>query len=402
MGLHWGASHVERIVPLSIMKRIRSYADTDPVHKISEEDEEFLAVCNGKTGEVLARFRDMSTRRVSRLRLREVLSEGLDVRYGYELRDILVDDSSSRHDRVTAVFANGENIQGSCLVGCDSSSSFVRSWLLEPEKARCTEMPVISYNFTCTYTAEQASWLRTQVHPIIKCAPHPEQNTWYIIPILSVPNPEKPETWVFQHFMNLWTRDETPATSEQRLAHFKKLGKVYADPFKSAAEWVPDDTYVASDRIKHWPNATRWKSCGGKVTLAGDAAHPMCPYRAQGLNNAIRDAAEYVEAIERVLYGGYPDAEHMNGSKSRGLESNGSARKGEMKDSSEALNRTINKYDEEVFERGTREINVSAEQGYAAMHWDKYMESPRVKYGLRPTGAEYKKTANGQETERST
>ena len=273
MGLHWGATPLETCLSPALKTQMK-FAQTDPWIELTKEQDETLPICNGRTGEILIKFDAISTRRVSRAKFRQLLTSGLDVQYGRTLIDIRVEAEA---EQVTAVFADGEEAHGNVLVGCDSSSSFVRRWLLGADKARCEEMPVISYNLSCRYTADQSSWLREQVHPIMKCAPHPDQNTWYIIPTLEIKDPNDPGTWVFQHFMNLWTNEPTPSTSQERLKHFKQLAEGYAEPFRSAARWVPDDTYVPYDRIKHWPKATPWDNHGGRVTLAGDAAHPMCP-----------------------------------------------------------------------------------------------------------------------------
>jgi len=45
----------------------------------------------------------------------------------------------------------------------------------------------------------------------------------------------------------------------------------------------------------------------------------------------------------------------------------------------------IDAFDEDVFQRGKREIKISAEQGFAATHWDKYLDSPVLKYGHADT-----------------
>jgi 2-polyprenyl-6-methoxyphenol hydroxylase-like FAD-dependent oxidoreductase len=49
-----------------------------------------------------------------------------------------------------------------------------------------------------------------------------------------------------------------------------------AEPFRSAVLWMPDDTKVSFDRMVYWVTVP-WDSRQGRVTLVGDAAHPMAP-----------------------------------------------------------------------------------------------------------------------------
>jgi 2-polyprenyl-6-methoxyphenol hydroxylase-like FAD-dependent oxidoreductase len=67
-------------------------------------------------------------------------------------------------------------------------------------------------------------------------------------------------------------------TNEQQLKHVKELAMKFCDPYRSAYEWLPEDQTVWWAPLTHWdPSETahRWNNRGGRVTLAGDAAHPM-------------------------------------------------------------------------------------------------------------------------------
>ena len=112
------------------------------------------------------------------------------------------------------------------------------------------------------------------------------------------------------------------------------------------------------------------------MTLAGDAAHPMPPRkwsplgrneedrrsdliiwkyvdRGQGLNHAVCDAANLVDAILSI---------------DRGAES---------------LKVAITAYDEELVKRGAAEVNLSVKNALMVHDWDSVMDSPAMKHGIK-------------------
>lgn len=87
---------------------------------------------------------------------------------------------------------------------------------------------------------------------------------------------EAPETWKFQ-IMTSWRRaedSEEDATAAVGLAEIKMKTKDFAEPFRSANAWIPDGTPVYTNRMTYW-EPLEWNNHGGKISLAGDAAHPM-------------------------------------------------------------------------------------------------------------------------------
>lgn len=95
-------------------------------------------------------------------------------------------------------------------------------------------------------------------------------------PALDIPDPEAPETWKFQ-LMTSWRKSEDDEKDSSRavgLADVKMKYEGFAEPFRSANAWVPDRTPVYANRVTYW-EPFPWDNHGGKVSLAGDAAHPM-------------------------------------------------------------------------------------------------------------------------------
>ena len=78
--------------------------------------------------------------------------------------------------------------------------------------------------------------------------------------------------------------------------------------------------------------------------------------RGQGLNNAIQDAANYVQAMKKIKSGG------------------------NMKE-------VIDAYDKETLERGKREVALSLAQTGASHKVEVFKQSPLAKIGIKPQAA---------------
>jgi 2-polyprenyl-6-methoxyphenol hydroxylase-like FAD-dependent oxidoreductase len=136
-----------------------------------------------------------------------------------------------------------------------------------------------------------------------------------------------------------------------RLGFLKDRAQEWAEPWKSAGLSIPDDTKIPLDRGTYWESAKKWNNRSGKMTLCGDAAHPMTPHRGQGLNNALQDASNFVAAMVEVANG-------------------------------KSLKEAIDAYDQEVLERGSLEMKVSLKQTMFIHNWETLMQSPMVKMGM--------------------
>jgi len=61
-----------------------------------------------------------------------------------------------------------------------------------------------------------------------------------------------------------------------RLAQLKEKASIQAEPFRSAVQWMPEDTEITYNSMAYW-EPVPWDNHSGRVTLAGDAVHPMPP-----------------------------------------------------------------------------------------------------------------------------
>jgi 2-polyprenyl-6-methoxyphenol hydroxylase-like FAD-dependent oxidoreductase len=98
---------------------------------------------------------------------------------------------------------------------------------------------------------------------------------------MDVPDPSAPETWTFQ-LIQSWLDSSLPATADLstpagRMAFFKARAAEYAEPWRSAGAAVSEDTFIPLDHGTYWDRSQKWDNRQGRMTLAGDAAHPMTP-----------------------------------------------------------------------------------------------------------------------------
>ncbi|KAL8706784.1 MAG: hypothetical protein Q9201_000210 [Fulgogasparrea decipioides] len=354
MGLHWAAPALQSLIPDSLFSRIQT-TQVDP--HTPTKDVETLRFINGRTGEVIGLAEIEKFYRLRRSKIRALLLEGLDVRWGKSIFDITY---SKDGKTVTAHFVDGSQDTGSVLVGTDGPHSSTRGILVGEERAKCTPIDYAATMCFNTLPRDKALFLRSDPHhPLFQCAPNPA-GTFAWLGLHDASNPSDPESWVFFHYIsfpeprNISRKQKSTA---EHIAHQKTLAKEYADPFKTAYEWLADDHPAAwYGKLQHWDPGDpdhRWDNRGGRVTLAGDAAHPMTFQRGQGLNHAITDASKLCKALINI----------WNDSKGKAS--------------------AIDEYESEMILRGGEEVRLGELNTKMLHDWEKVTKSPVMLKGLK-------------------
>jgi salicylate hydroxylase len=191
-------------------------------------------------------------------------------------------DLEQTADRVVARFENGATVEADLLVGADGIHSKVRHVLLGPEKPRFTGCVA----WRGLVPAERIRDLKIEV----------ASHNWM------GPDGHVVHYWVSAgRFMNVvCVTEHGDWTSES----WTEKGNV-ADVAARYRDWHPivrgliaafSETYIWAlhDRLP----LPRWGE--GRVTLLGDACHPMLPFMAQGAAQSIEDGA----ALAAILKAG--------------------------------------------------------------------------------------------------
>ena len=183
---------------------------------------------------------------------------------------------SDTEKSVTAQFEDGTSATGILVVGADGTHSMTRHIIFNHDKDQAAAQPVpynaLNYH-VCYNDAEKARFVR-EPHPIMYHAIHPK-GYWLFVALQEAADPEKPESWVYQ-LQCTWKKgiegDDTEDVGS--IERHLERAQTFGEPFKSATSWMPKDTKLNINKVSYWI-PKKWDTRGGRVIIAGDAAHPM-------------------------------------------------------------------------------------------------------------------------------
>ncbi|MEO3929911.1 FAD-dependent monooxygenase [Micromonosporaceae bacterium B7E4] len=176
------------------------------------------------------------------------------------------------HDHVRVGLDDGTAVRARWVVGCDGASSTVR---------RLAELPFQGQTYAVPWLVVDAETDETDVEASTSMVLDPRR------PLVTMSSPGR-RRWEW-----MLRPDEDPA----RMSGTDSVRRL-------VAEWVPPEA-IRIRRVTvftfHARQATRWRR--DRVLLAGDAAHLMPPFAAQGLASGIRDAQSLGWRLAEVLRG---------------------------------------------------------------------------------------------------
>ncbi|KAK0647129.1 hypothetical protein B0T16DRAFT_391429 [Cercophora newfieldiana] len=352
--LHWALPTFNSLVPASVLQNFPD-ALCNRHLDLSNPDSFTMRCANGETGETLFCSAVPGMRRVSRQRLRRVMAADLDsaglIQWGKTLEKLDADDGDGGGP-VSLSFSDGTTFSADYVLGTDGASSKVRELLFHGAEAARIQPS----GFMCA-TAIVKHDDAAKVQPVLSS--HPVATIILgteSVGGTSVMHADKPDdisTWSIT-WIKIWRKSKLPdppaKNGPEALAWIQETTKGLADPFQSQIAWTAngDDVYI--DEMRTWVSVP-WETRNGRVTLAGDAAHPMLVYRGQGYQHAVTDADNFVKALVSV------------------------------RDEGKSREEVIGAYSSDVVERGAQAVTQSLREADMSMDLESTMKMIMAKKG---------------------
>lgn len=195
--------------------------------------------------------------------------------------------------RATLHFADGGVVAADVVIAADGVHSTVREWMLGAERPRWTGR--VAYR--TTFAAALLGGMEIEPSCTKWWGPDRHIVTYYTTAtrdeVYFVTSQPEPVEWMTQES---WSAKGDVQALRDAFRDFHPQVRQFLAACPEVHKWV----LLERDPLPRW--------CEGRVTLLGDAAHPMTPYMAQGAANALEDAAVLSRCLTGVDADGVPAA----------------------------------------------------------------------------------------------
>ena len=184
---------------------------------------------------------------------------------------------------VTLAFADGSCVTADGVIGADGVHSVVREWMLGPEKPRFSGR--VAYRTTYParllganpITPMRTKWWGPDRHMVVYYVTANRDELYFVT--------SQPEdaSWMTRES---WSQKGDLKVLRDAYAGFHPEVRAIVEACPEVHKWA----LMERDPLPRW--------CEGRVTLLGDACHPMTPYMAQGAASALEDAAMLSRCME--------------------------------------------------------------------------------------------------------
>ncbi|KXH43094.1 early conidial development-2 [Colletotrichum simmondsii] len=288
-----------------------------------------VGVTDDETGKIV---------RANRQRLRDWLLQHLPVQFNKRLVRLEEQD-----DKVVAHFEDGSSEIGDILVGAEGSRSLVRRHILGGQDVM-TPLPVGSLVGEIELEVDEMKHQLELGHSAYIVLDSSPENRWQasLFAAMNKISPDK-KTGYF-YFILHWIDQEAAKSTEQKpfwtvtasreelMAFAKENTNNYPESLRVLVDKVPVERYKKPGIVLQSVQLTVDQLPAGRITLAGDAAHSMTPFRGEAGVCALTDGLRLGDAITSIRNAG-----------------------GQVPD----VVRYIGKYRDDMIARGARAISVS-------------------------------------------
>jgi 2-polyprenyl-6-methoxyphenol hydroxylase-like FAD-dependent oxidoreductase len=272
--IHWAKDALKQCIPA---ERFAQLGSISVDYEMAQKDPGHYKFLNLQTLERrYLSIADPTRVRIRREGLRKLLIPDLNIQWGSKIQKI---DLEGEFPGVTLV--DGSSYRAKVVVGADGTNSTTRRFLC-PETGINYMLPLRFIGVVITMSPETTNTIIKAIDPLMFQGCHPDSGVFMYYSILSTPESNgsvASSSPYFQAQVSVsWKpqsdEGEYPATSALRLKKMRELCSDMALPIKNMINGIPEDSEAIEIKLQDWP-CLDWPNFGGRITLAGDAAHAM-------------------------------------------------------------------------------------------------------------------------------